>query len=352
MAAVPPHITPMSWVSARDVLPHEAHDFTPWLASNLDLLAEVLGLDQLELVATEWQVETFALDILARGSDADGDVMVVIENQYGMTDHRHLGQILTYAAHAAAAGTRVLAVWLTEETRPAHLAAVEFLNRVASESDGFGMLLLRVRFAPAPDGWHVHFEVDAEPNAFLRQGTPKSGGGGDESGSDHARGQFIVKVSAHLDPMLEPVGVRRRGRIITKHGAVVYKFPGTLEVSRLATARVVSSANTSNVALYLERYPATRENWAVAELLRQTYEDLAAGYGVRVDDWHGSGPSVKRDRVITELPLGYANAEPATLAKQASDIIKGWSRMLTEHPLNGTEQKVAALAAEVGGAEA
>ena len=39
-----PRITPLRWSSARDVLPHEAYDFTPWLAENLDLLAETLGL--------------------------------------------------------------------------------------------------------------------------------------------------------------------------------------------------------------------------------------------------------------------------------------------------------------------
>src|SRR3990170_4020883 len=102
MPLTPPVITPLTWASAKEVLAHEAHDFTPWLAANLDLLADKLGLDELELVATEWKVETFALDILAKGRDADGDVSVVIENQYGPTDHRHLGQILTYAAHAAA----------------------------------------------------------------------------------------------------------------------------------------------------------------------------------------------------------------------------------------------------------
>ena len=173
-----PTITALTWSSARDVLPHEPLDFTPWLADNLDLLHDVLGLDQLVLQSTEWKVETFALDILAQGSDADGDVTVVIENQYGATDHTHLGQILTYSAHAAAVGHRVLAVWITEEVRPAHLAAVEFINRIAAgDASTFGIVLLRVRFAPAPVGWHVHFEVASEPNAFLAQPVPGGGWG-------------------------------------------------------------------------------------------------------------------------------------------------------------------------------
>lgn len=92
-----PRITPLTWATAREVLPHEAHDFTPWLAENLDLLADALGLDDLALVAREWDVETFSLDLLAVGSDLDGDIRVAIESQYGATDHRHLGQLLTYA---------------------------------------------------------------------------------------------------------------------------------------------------------------------------------------------------------------------------------------------------------------
>ncbi|MGH2777392.1 MAG: hypothetical protein ACRDJB_01960 [Actinomycetota bacterium] len=99
-----PNIVPMAWSSATDVLPHEAHHFTPWLSQNLGLLADVLGLDTLDLVATEWKVGTFALDVLARGVDADGEVRVVIENQYVTTNHKHLGQLATYGAHAAAGG--------------------------------------------------------------------------------------------------------------------------------------------------------------------------------------------------------------------------------------------------------
>ena len=39
-------------VGLRDVWPHEADDFTPWLAENISRLGEALGLD-LELQETE-----------------------------------------------------------------------------------------------------------------------------------------------------------------------------------------------------------------------------------------------------------------------------------------------------------
>jgi hypothetical protein len=66
-----PKIRPLKWTSVRDVLPHEALHFTPWLASNLDLLANVLGLEELELVGTESSVDAFRLDIRATGTDVN-----------------------------------------------------------------------------------------------------------------------------------------------------------------------------------------------------------------------------------------------------------------------------------------
>ena len=74
-------------VSLRKVWPDEAQDFTPWLADNLDKLGEAL-----ELSTQEAPVGAFSLDVLAH--DADDSGPVVIENQLGATDHRHLGQLL------------------------------------------------------------------------------------------------------------------------------------------------------------------------------------------------------------------------------------------------------------------
>ena len=77
----------------------EASHFTPWLADNLDILADALGLAELTLVETESDVAGNRLDILATGTDEDGDERpVAIENQYGISDHKHLGQLVTYLA--------------------------------------------------------------------------------------------------------------------------------------------------------------------------------------------------------------------------------------------------------------
>jgi hypothetical protein len=72
----------------------EAGDFTPWLAENLDVLADELGMS-LTLIAMEVPVGEFWLDIQAQ--TADGGV-VIVENQLERTDHGHLGQLLVYAS--------------------------------------------------------------------------------------------------------------------------------------------------------------------------------------------------------------------------------------------------------------
>ena len=71
----------------HDVWESEAGDFTPWLAENIDVLSDALGM-VLTVTGTEVPVGEFRLDI--RAEDGDGHV-VVIENQLERTDHSHLG---------------------------------------------------------------------------------------------------------------------------------------------------------------------------------------------------------------------------------------------------------------------
>ena len=119
-------------VELRDIWATEDRDFTPWLAqeSNLELLAETIGME-LELEAQEKDVGPFRADILCKSME--GDSWVLIENQIEKTDHRHLGQLLTYAAGLQA----VTIVWVASEFTEEHRAALDWLNKITDESFRF-----------------------------------------------------------------------------------------------------------------------------------------------------------------------------------------------------------------------
>ncbi|CAN5766810.1 DUF4268 domain-containing protein [soil metagenome] len=116
-------------VAIRDGWPREDTGFTRWLAeeNNLSALADEIGIP-LELVETESSVGSYRLDILARRTGSEESV--VIENQFGATDHGHLGQLLTYASGTGSDGTGARTiVWIAERFNEPHRAALDWLNK-------------------------------------------------------------------------------------------------------------------------------------------------------------------------------------------------------------------------------
>jgi hypothetical protein len=164
---MPSHIIPLlgrvEAIPIREVWSSEPHAFDPWLMQpeNLQFLAETLGLPGLELVQAQHPVGPFAADLVCRIIDTD--TIVLIENQLDQADHRHLGQVLTYAPHVDAK----LCVWVAEKIRDEHRAAVDWLNRITAEGYAFfGVEVRAVRIGdsvPAP-----LFEVVAKPNDWSK----------------------------------------------------------------------------------------------------------------------------------------------------------------------------------------
>lgn len=148
-------------LSLREAWRHEAKDFTPWLASNIDRLSQAISIP-LELTGTEVAVEDFSADILAQNAE-DGSY-VLIENQLERTDHKHLGQILTYLAGLEAQTV----IWIAPDFREPHLTAIRWLNDHTSDGFSFFAVALRVvqidNSAMAP-----LFEIVAKPDNFERQ---------------------------------------------------------------------------------------------------------------------------------------------------------------------------------------
>jgi len=156
-----PTLGALTEVELRDAWNHEAHSFTPWLAANLDALADKIGIP-LELEGQEVPVETFAADILARNPLDDS--LVLIENQLEGTDHTHLGQIMTYLAGLDAHTV----VWVAKDFREPHLSALKWLNDHTVEPFAFFAVKVKaVRIGDSPIA--PVFEVMVRPNHWERQ---------------------------------------------------------------------------------------------------------------------------------------------------------------------------------------
>lgn len=82
----------------RSIWPHEALNFTPWVAENVDLLADAVGLD-ITVDETESSVGDFNVDIYA--SETGTDRKIIIENQLEDTDHWMDFSIGSSACHIA-----------------------------------------------------------------------------------------------------------------------------------------------------------------------------------------------------------------------------------------------------------
>lgn len=115
---------------ARLLWPSEVGHFVPWLTHRLDLLGDQLGLS-LEYVATEAEVGDLRADLLAR--DGAGR-RVIIEAQYGPSDHKHLGQLLTYAC----AGDADMLIWVVVEDAPSRpIVREEHLKTLGEPNERF-----------------------------------------------------------------------------------------------------------------------------------------------------------------------------------------------------------------------
>ena len=148
-------------VDVRAAWTHEALAFTPWLASNLERLGEAIGLP-LELERAEAPVGRYSADILAR-SVRDGGT-VLIENQLEVSDHTHLGQIMTYLTGLQAQTI----VWVAPDFRDEHRSAIRWLNE--HTVDPFAFFAVRVRVVRIGDSPLAPlFEVLEQPNDWDRR---------------------------------------------------------------------------------------------------------------------------------------------------------------------------------------
>jgi hypothetical protein len=150
-------------VKLKEVFPHEEYDFTPWLAeeNNIANLADTLGIE-LQVEGIEVPVGPFTADVLARTAS---DTYVIIENQFGKTNHEHLGKTLTYAATLSADSV----IWIAERFTAEHKRAIEWLNERTTE--GLGLYAVEAELLKI-DGSKpaIRFNVITKPVELVKRG--------------------------------------------------------------------------------------------------------------------------------------------------------------------------------------
>ncbi|NQV93352.1 DUF4268 domain-containing protein [Candidatus Kaiserbacteria bacterium] len=158
-------------VKLRDIWENEERDFSSWLIEpeNLALLGGELGID-ISFIEKEAGVGKFSLDILAK--EANTNRNIIIENQLEITDHDHLGKIITYAAGHNAS----IVIWIFKDIREEHRQAVDWLNENTNEELSFFAVRVEAwkidNSAPAPK-----FHIISRPNEWAKTVRKSSEGG-------------------------------------------------------------------------------------------------------------------------------------------------------------------------------
>ncbi len=165
-----PKLGQLKNLTLKSVWSHEEHDFTPWLAEeeHLAALSDAIGMD-LQLERIEVPVGPYCADILAQ--DASGKY-VVIENQFGKTNHDHLGKLLTYGATLGASAV----VWIAEQFTDEHRKTIEWLNEQTIES--LSLYAVQLEVLQIDDSQPaIRFNVISQPNEVVRAATAAKSSG-------------------------------------------------------------------------------------------------------------------------------------------------------------------------------
>ena len=160
MAKIKQNLGSISKCDVKDVWSLET-DFSDWLSEskNLQALCDTLGIEPFDTMERESSVGAYRADIV--GTLANGR-HVIIENQWGKTNHDHLGKVITYASGKDAS----VIIWIAESYDDEHSSAIEWLNNISNDTWFFLVMIELIRIGdsePAP-----LFNVIQRPNNYIQ----------------------------------------------------------------------------------------------------------------------------------------------------------------------------------------
>lgn len=262
-----PVLSELKPVDLRCAWETEPTHFTPWLANpeNLNKLANVLGISNLDWSATEHPVGDFRLDILCTSNEET----VIIENQLTVSDHDHLGKILTYAAGTTA--NKV--IWIAKDFRPEHIAAIDYLNQNTSENLSF--FAVRIELWQIEDSKYApYFEVIAKPNNWSSLGRKQAKEAQDNSPIRQLQLKLWTKLA---EALINQRGIRPSAPQPQHYFTIAIGHAGF----KLA-AVIHRQLNSIQVELYIDHPEATAKYEAL--LIQQQIIENEIGYKL---DWQG-----------------------------------------------------------------
>lgn len=149
-------------VDIRELWKHEQYDFSEWLSKkeNIENLNDILGLTLVD-ISKETYVGAYRCDLFAK--DETTGIKVIIENQLEMSNHDHLGKIITYASGLDAK----VVVWIVKEAREEHRSAIEWLNNNTNSNINFFLIEIHAYKIGNSDNAPM-FQVIEQPNDFIK----------------------------------------------------------------------------------------------------------------------------------------------------------------------------------------
>ena len=264
-------------VDIRKLWKHEQYDFSEWLSKkeNIENLNDILGLTLVD-ISKETYVGSYRCDLFAK--DETTGIKVIIENQLEMSNHDHLGKIITYASGLDAK----VVVWIVKEAREEHRSAIEWLNNNTNSNINFFLIEIHAYKIGNSDNAPM-FQVIEQPNDFIKNN--KSTNSSDTMNkSQSQRVEFWNQFNNVLVERGKPFNVRKA---TTDHWYNV--AIGTSDAHIDIT--LVNKDSVIGVELYIT------DNKELFDKLYQKKDEIEADLGLELD-WRRLNNS-KASRIVT-----------------------------------------------------
>lgn len=264
-------------VDIRELWKHEQYDFSEWLSKkeNIENLNDILGLTLVD-ISKETYVGAYRCDLFAK--DETTGIKVIIENQLEMSNHDHLGKIITYASGLDAK----VVVWIVKEAREEHRSAIEWLNNNTNNNINFFLIEIHAYKIGNSDNAPM-FQVIEQPNDFIKNN--KSTNSSDTMNkSQSQRVEFWNQFNNVLVERGKPFNVRKA---TTDHWYNV--AIGTSDAHIDIT--LVNKDSVIGVELYIT------DNKDLFDKLYQKKDEIESNLGFKLD-WRRLNNS-KASRIVT-----------------------------------------------------